>query len=184
MYTKIISKYHRFNQLQAFVAEFFNNEYSTIKMHNQYPLQGISSQDSINTCMHQKFGGNFTGNETVFDKILDIFKDTEIEKVIQFLDVPVYRSRLFLMPPGHEMSIHTDASPRIHIPILTSKGNEFWFWKDTPVWTKIQDADMQNLVYREHLPANGNVYLVDTRELHSFVNHSNEFRIHLVFGVK
>lgn len=183
-FIKVLHNYNRFDELKQFVLDFYESHKDEILKGYQYPLQGIHELDDINTCMHEKFGGNFTGDENIFDVLLEPFKNTVIESVINELGYDVCRSRLFLMPAGHEMTIHNDPTPRIHIPILTSEGNEFWFWKDTPMWTKIQDADMKNLIHREHLPANGNVYLVETRELHAFVNHSDSPRLHLVFGLK
>ena len=180
-YIQEIMKYKRFDGLKNFILDFYQKNKSQIVSAYQYPIQGITSKDDINTCKHQKFGGKFTGDETVFDQLLDIFKDTELDHFIKSLDYKVYRSRLFLMPAGHEMSIHRDPTPRIHVPIKTSIGNEFWFWKDTPDWTKIQDADTSNILHKQHMPADGSVYMVDTTRSHTFVNHSSEFRIHLVF---
>lgn len=181
---KVLCQYNRFDELKQFVLDFYEAHKNEMKDTNQYPIQGISSSDDINTCMHERFGGNFTGDENIFDVLLDPFKDTVVEDAINSLGYDVCRSRLFLMPAGHEMSIHLDPTPRIHIPIYTTEGNEFWFWKDTDMWTKIQDANMNNIIHREHLLANGNVYWVNTKNLHAFVNHSSEPRLHLVFGLK
>ena len=181
-YIESIFKYDRFEELSRFVLEFYSrHEQEILYGGYQYPLQGITPNDNIKTCQHQKFGGNFTGDETIFDQLLNIFEGTEIDYFIRSLDYKVYRSRMFLMPAGHEMSVHRDLTPRIHVPIKTSIGNEFWFWKDTADWTKIQDADTSNILHKEHMPADGTVYMVDTTRSHTFVNHSSEFRIHLVF---
>lgn len=184
---KPLYQYNRFDELKQFILDFYETHKDEILQGYQYPLQGMHELDGINTCMHEKFGGNFTGDENVFDVLLAPFKGTEVEMAINEITAQGYsvcRSRLFLMPAGHEMSIHTDPTPRIHIPIITDVGNEFWFWKNTPAWTKIKDADASNIIHREHLPANGNVYWVNTQEFHAFVNHSSNPRLHLVFGLK
>ena len=63
-------------------------------------------------------------------------------------------------------SYHTDKTPRIHIPLIT---NDKCFM--------IVDDEVIRL------PANGDVYLIDTTKFHTFLNGSWETRIHIVGNV-
>jgi hypothetical protein len=91
-----------------------------------------------------------------------LFKDTIFEEFMH--EFKLSRSRLMWVEPYATYSMHVDASPRIHLPLITNT-NCYFVFKD------------QQLV--EHLPANG-VYWVDTKQYHTFINCSGEPRLHLV----
>jgi hypothetical protein len=75
----------------------------------------------------------------------------------------LYRTRLLWINPKSCYSIHADTSPRIHFPIITNPDALFYFKPDGFVYL------MPNVVY-----------WVDTRNYHSFVNFSDQPRLHLV----
>ena len=75
----------------------------------------------------------------------------------------MYRTRFLWINEKSCYSIHKDSSPRIHIPIQTNPQALFYFSK----------TGFQYL-------AKDKIYWVDTRNMHSFVNFSDEKRLHLV----
>jgi hypothetical protein len=100
-----------------------------------------------------------------FSCIQPSLKGTAIEDYLNWLDFPVYRSRIMVMRPKTSYSMHKDSSPRIHLPVTTNKHAFFIF------------NEPASLI---QMPANGDAYLVDTRETHSFMNGGDEIRIHIV----
>jgi hypothetical protein len=92
-----------------------------------------------------------------------------IEEYLQWLEVPVYRTRIMLTRPKTAYSIHKDYSPRLHLPLITNKQCYFVF---------------KNPAEFIHMPADGQTYWVDTRNEHTFMNGSLENRLHLVMIVK
>lgn len=73
------------------------------------------------------------------------------------------RTRLMNLSPRTCYTYHMDYTPRVHIPLIT---NERCFL--------VLDDEVQ------YMPADGTVYLVDTRLKHTAINASKEDRIHLV----
>lgn len=104
---------------------------------------------------------------------IDTFNHKENEFVIPLFDIPytnsiikelkMHRTRVIKMPPISCYSYHKDPTKRIHIPLVTNKD----------CFMVLDDK-----VYR--YPANGNYYIVDTTNQHTFINGSLEERIHLV----
>ena len=92
-------------------------------------------------------------------------KGTEIENV--FNEFSAFRSRILIMQPRSCYSIHSDPTPRIHIPIVSNNG--CWM-----VWPKHQRC-------QPLLP--GLIYWTDTTKTHTFINGGDETRIHLVICV-
>ena len=72
-------------------------------------------------------------------------------------------TRILRLYPKTCYSYHRDRTQRVHIPIITND-NCFFVIED-----KIKRC-----------PANGNHYLIDTTQLHTFVNASKQERIHIV----
>jgi hypothetical protein len=77
----------------------------------------------------------------------------------------VYRARLLTMHPRTGYSIHIDQTPCIHIAINTHRQARFIFTNPPAL---------------RHIPADGHVWWVDTRQEHSAMNGSLEPRIHFV----
>ena len=91
---------------------------------------------------------------------------TKLAAVIEHYNC--FRTRIMLMPPRQCYSIHADPTPRLHLPIVTN--SQCWMiWPHT------------NQCYQM---APGNLYSADTTKAHTFINGSEEDRIHVVFGVK
>lgn len=78
-----------------------------------------------------------------------------------------FRTRIMVMPGRHCYSIHPDPTPRIHIPIVTSK--QAWM-----IWP------YNNQCYQLQT---GHAYWTDTRKYHTFINGADVTRIHLVMCV-
>lgn len=105
--------------------------------------------------------GRRQNSETLYSNLNDFFKNTVFEKIIN--EYQLKRTRLMWTYPYACYSMHRDESPRIHIPIVTNSQCFFVFKK--------------GLI--EHLSL-GNVYWVDTRKFHTFINCSEFPRLHLV----
>jgi hypothetical protein len=89
-----------------------------------------------------------------------------IDQWIQSItDYRIVRTRLLKVNPRSCYSIHSDPYPRIHIPVITNPQCLICF----------PDQGIM-----EHLSADGNSYYVDTTKKHTFINCSEELRVHLV----
>lgn len=96
-------------------------------------------------------------------------KGSVFEDYLEWINVPVYRTRIMLSRPKSSYSIHRDYSPRLHLPLITNDQCYFVF-KDPAEFI--------------HMPADGRTYWVDTRREHTFMNGSVDNRLHLVMIVK
>jgi hypothetical protein len=77
------------------------------------------------------------------------------------------RFRLMALPHKKCMSVHTDSSKRIHIPIVTNEN--CWMIIDKVV---------------HYLKADGSAYLTDTTKPHTALNANHKFlRLHLLFDL-
>jgi hypothetical protein len=104
-------------------------------------------------------------DEAQWDKLHPNLVGTWWEGFLTSFPFKVYRARLMTMYPRTCYSIHTDMTPRVHIPIVTHRQARFIF-TDPPIL--------------RHLPADGSVWWVDTTKEHSAMNGSLIDRIHLV----
>jgi len=101
------------------------------------------------------------GLEMTFDHINPFFQNTIFEKLIEKYQMK--RTRLMWMGNFACYSMHTDLSPRIHIPLITN--------------------DQSYFIFKQGLISNlsiGSVYWVDTKKEHTAINGSNDWRLHLV----
>jgi len=123
--------------------------------------QGIFSPwDLVDGLESLQLYGNCT--EKDFNVVQKTFKNTEFEKVIN--DFNLVRSRVMLQKGTKCYSIHSDLTWRLHIPIETDDMCIFYF------------PD-----HKEHFHLEkGKIYKVNTTERHTFVNASNEDRIHFI----
>lgn len=108
-----------------------------------------------------------TLKEKDFIETCDLFKNTYIEEVINTIkkQYPIVRGRFMKMKHKTCLSMHTDASKRIHIPIYTNEN-----------CMMIVNNTIVNLPY-------GKTYLVDTTYPHTAINASKDSRVHLVFCI-
>jgi hypothetical protein len=105
--------------------------------------------------------------EHEYATVIPELASTYFGEVLTAFPAPIFRARLLALDPRTCYSVHRDATPRYHIAINTSEHAPFIFVE-------------QNEVFR--VPADGNCYWLDTREVHTAMNGAREPRIHLVFA--
>jgi hypothetical protein len=105
--------------------------------------------------------------EREYDTLNPELRGTYFEEVIDRLPFPVVRARLLALEPRSCYSVHRDETARYHIAIDTTPHALFVFVE-------------RNEVFR--VPADGNLYWLDTREVHTAMNGGRDLRIHLVLG--
>lgn len=105
--------------------------------------------------------------ETDFTETCDLFKGTYIENVIDKIKKKhnIVRGRFMKMMHKTCLTMHSDSSPRIHIPIYTNTGCMMI---------------VNNTII--HMPTE-HVYFVDTTLPHTALNASKKDRVHLVFCI-
>lgn len=89
-----------------------------------------------------------------------------IEKYINKYNA--FRTRIMIMPGRHCYSVHRDLTPRIHIPIIT----DIHAWMVWPYSSKCYQLEV------------GKAYWTNTKAMHTFINGSENTRIHLVMCVE
>lgn len=109
--------------------------------------------------------------EKDFRFFLNEFRGTYLETVYndlqKFSDGKIARMRLMYLPPVSCYSFHFDITQRYHISLITNESAFLIFKNEIPA----------------HIPADGYVYHVDTRNDHTAVNSGGLPRIHLVFSL-
>lgn len=105
--------------------------------------------------------GKHRDNNLDYHNLNPFFKDTEFENIIN--EYNIVRTRLMWVNPYACYSMHQDQTPRLHIPLITNSNCYFVFKHAKPV----------NL-------AIGNIYRVETRVPHTFINCSEFPRLHFV----
>ena len=106
--------------------------------------------------------------EIKYTEICPEFKGTYVEEVYNLINkrFKIGRVRFLMKPPRSCLSWHRDPEMRLHIPIITNKGNIMV---------------IKNTAF--HMPANGSGYITDNRQYHNFFNGSEIDRVHLVATV-
>ena len=102
--------------------------------------------------------------ETDFTEFNDAYKGSYLHEVYQMLP-NIGRFRIMAMSGPMCYTFHRDFTRRYHIAVETNINCLFLF---------------PQLSQQFHLPADSNMYLVDTRQQHTFVNGSRSRRVHLV----
>lgn len=105
--------------------------------------------------------GKSQGEELQYTELNPFFKDTIFETIINRYKLK--RTRLMWVYPKSCYSFHKDETPRLHIPLITNPECYFLF--------------KPGFLY--HLSI-GNVWWVNTKLKHTFLNCSEEPRLHLV----
>lgn len=108
-------------------------------------------------------------SENDFTEFNDDIKDFYVKSVYDEITnkYKIGRVRLMALPHKRVMSMHNDATKRIHIPIVTNE-------------------NCMMVVNGEvfHMPADGSAYLVDTTKPHTAFNANHRFmRLHLLFDL-
>ena len=103
--------------------------------------------------------------EHKYTEICPEFKGTYVEEVYNQITkkFKLGRVRFLMKPPRSCLSWHRDPEMRLHIPIITNKGNIMV---------------IENEAF--HMPANGDGYITDNTKYHNFFNGSEIDRVHLV----
>ena len=105
--------------------------------------------------------GKSQGAELAYTNLNPFFKDTIFEELID--KYKLLRTRLMWVGPYACYSMHKDQTPRIHIPLITNPECYFLFYP----------GQLKNL-------KKGSVWWVDTTKTHTFINCSDQPRLHLV----
>jgi len=108
--------------------------------------------------------GKSSGDEMSAGIINPYFKETVFEEIINQYNLK--KTRLMWIYPYACYSIHRDETQRIHIPLITNEECYFLFKYGSP----------------KHLKS-GTVYQVDTKLEHTFINCSDQPRLHLVGAI-
>ncbi|MEV7007461.1 aspartyl/asparaginyl beta-hydroxylase domain-containing protein [Streptosporangium sp. NPDC051022] len=102
-----------------------------------------------------------------FTEVHPELRDGYLGEVFDRLPFRPVRTRIMALDPRYCYSVHRDQTPRYHLAVTTSEHARFVFVEHDKVL---------------NIPADGNLYYVDTRHLHSAFNGGDEMRVHLVFG--
>jgi len=105
--------------------------------------------------------GKSQGAELEYTELNPFFKDTIFETVIEKYNLK--RTRLMWVNQKSCYSLHSDETPRIHIPLITDPECYFLFKPGS----------------LHHLPTDS-VWWVNTKLRHTFLNCSEHPRLHLV----
>jgi hypothetical protein len=105
--------------------------------------------------------GKSQGQEIAYTTLNPFFKDTVFEEIIN--KYKLLRTRLMWVGPYACYSMHKDQTPRIHIPLITNPECYFVFLH----------GQLTNL-------KDGYTWWVDTTKTHTFINCSDQHRLHLV----
>lgn len=163
--------YPRFEELRDQLVAIAHQQ-DLVNIHT-HPDGQLAVQTNGSIDLHNGVGtsrGKDKDWERSFNQIHPMFKDTLIEDYLNWLGVPVHRTRIMCSREKSSYSIHKDLSPRLHLPLVTNQQCFFLF----------AEPDNTSL---HHMPADGTTTWVDTRKLHSFINGSTERRLHLVMIV-
>lgn len=111
-------------------------------------------------------GATHPCEEPLYYEVNPLLKDTYTEEVIKEVRKKycVYRIRFMKMPSLQCYRLHTDWTPRLHVPLKTQEG-AFYI--------------LDNKLYE--MNEEGKLYYFNARVKHTAVNASTEDRIHLLF---
>jgi hypothetical protein len=107
------------------------------------------------------------GDDREYTLLHPDLRGSYVETVFDALPFRPFRARLMGLDPSVCYAIHNDLTPRYHIAVKTTPQARFVF------------VEHERLI---HIPADGKVYFVDTRETHTAFNAGREMRLHIVFG--
>ena len=172
-------------------TERLGKEYLDFKFHLGFKTDDKSKIDFNAICINRKpgdpnsiTGGNVRGlywtypdttnteeqrlpyiEEEKYTEICPEFKGTYTEEVYNKISkmFKIGRCRFLMKPPRSCLSWHRDPEMRLHIPLITNKGNIM----------VIEDTAF-------HMPSNGSGYITDNTKYHNFFNGSEIERVHLV----
>jgi hypothetical protein len=148
--------------------------FEIMKWHSSWPQIGLTHSGKDQTDMNKLLEsvgsrrdyGTPTDKfkETDFTIFNEAYRNTSLYEMYQAIP-GIGRFRIMVMEGPGCYTIHRDQTKRYHYVIETNPDCIFLF---------------PSLKQQYHIPADGNLYLVDTRYKHTFVNGSRKRRIHLV----
>jgi hypothetical protein len=114
---------------------------------------------------------NSIGRELIYQEFKYVstpFKNTVWEDTLNLIPGKKTRARIMMMPWHSVLSMHRDIERRYHIAINTDPACIFYNYEEQKGY---------------HIPADGYLYLVDTKQIHTFMNCTKTLtRTHLVVG--
>lgn len=108
--------------------------------------------------------GKFVAKESDFTVFNNRYTGTYLHEIYNQLGC-IGRMRIMVMEGPKAYTVHRDVTTRFHMALTTNENCFFVF---------------PRLKQQLHVPADGNIYELDTKEYHTFLNGSRETRIHLV----
>jgi len=161
--SNIVQKIYSFNKFNELV-------FQSLKLVEKNSKTQIPIQISKNKALDDSTGWlKASSTEFEYCSIHPELVNSIFEEYINSLPCEVFRTRIMILGPKSSYIPHKDLTPRLHIPLITNKETAFLFPDDN---------------YMHQLNADGSVYWVDTTKYHTFVNWSNENRIHIVSVIK
>ena len=167
--------YPHFNDLKKQVIQISNDnnlDFVNSNPHGQLAVQTKDTgiEDWTNGIGKVSIGKPGLEWEMSFRNLQRSLIGTPLDDYLNWLGVNVYRTRIMMSRSKTCYSIHKDHTPRLHLPIVTNPQCNFL----------ITEPELNMF----HLPASGETVWVDTTKNHTFLNGSNENRLHLVMIVE
>ena len=153
---KVLAKINKQPILDSFNIIEKNITWTNYSQGRQAGLQYKLGEDPWTSAV-----GKNQGDDMQYTELNPFFKDTIFETIIEKYNFK--RTRLMWVNEKACYSLHADKTPRIHIPLITNPECYFLFQPGV----------------LHHLTA-GVVWWVDTTKTHTFMNCSDQHRLHLV----
>lgn len=142
-------------------------KYSNLQIGLTHTIAPLTPEEKITESIGSIYDRDikkFKFRETDFTEFNEEFKPTYLFEIYKTIP-DIGRFRIMNMDGPSAYTIHRDQTKRYHIAVETNSDCLFLF---------------PALKESFHIPANGNVYLMDTRSRHTFLNGSSNMRTHLV----
>jgi Aspartyl/Asparaginyl beta-hydroxylase len=105
--------------------------------------------------------------EHEFSVFNEMFKSTYFWDIYSALPFPVGRMRLMILTPAKIYQMHRDATNRAHLAIITND------------YCRLVNEDGETF----HVPADGYLYIAETRQGHTAFNAGTSERVHLAISM-
>ena len=153
----VIAQFEKFKELQAATLEYVLEIKRTHKLYqSQIPLQIDPWKSNIWDSVGLSKPGMI---ESDYNTILPRFKNSIFEELIMSMPTTVCRAKIMRSKDNDLYPVGTDKYARIHVPIFSIPNGT-----DT-------------------IEANGDIYWVDAKNCHKFVNCGQEPRIHIMMSI-
>ena len=153
----VIAQFEKFEELQAATMRYISE---IEQAHKQYQSQIPLQVDPWKSNMWDSVGWSKPGMlESDYNTILPRFKNSIFEELIMSMPTTVCRARIMRTRNNKLYPVNADKYARIHVPILSV----------------IDGTDI--------IEANGDIYWVDAKNCHKFVNCGQEPRIHIMMSI-